>query len=451
MWDGSTWHPANRQGDDGLVSDYVRDLAIDAQGRLWVATSTDWADGRSGLSMFDGECWHAYAVEPELSSNDIWGISFDQSGSAWFATRNGVSVVDGQGKWRRYGEVDGLAEYQVLAVAVDHLDRKWFGSVNRGISMLDGDSWHSYTMEDGLPSNHIGVIAEDSTGRIWAGSGPGLSVYDGHAWQTYTEADGLGSNGVMNIVPDAAGRVWVTTWGAGVSVYENGTWHRHGSEDGVVSNYLQSMAIDAQGRIWVGSWSIEGGVSMYDGQHWHTYPCPGFGYVGALAADPAGYVWVATTEGVYTFDGQVWVLMAVEDGAPSYADGIAIGPDGDKWFFSTGSGARRLRDAVLEPEMGATAMELGETLTVPVAFALRPGLERSYTFSISGVPAGVTANLDDTDQNQLRVEFHASPEAIPGRYNVTILANSDADVRSATVSLLVAEELHRLRLPALLR
>jgi signal transduction histidine kinase/ActR/RegA family two-component response regulator/streptogramin lyase len=78
---------------EGLPTDYIVFLGIDAGGRLWVGTD-------NGAAVRSGEAWHVYThddglVWDDFAANAFWG---DDDGSVWLGTLKGLSHFSPQGQ-----------------------------------------------------------------------------------------------------------------------------------------------------------------------------------------------------------------------------------------------------------------------------------------------------------------------------------------------------------------
>ncbi len=73
--------PAN-----GLPTVYIQCLAAGPDGRIWIGT-------RHGVARRDGESWSCRAGRRWLLDDDVRDITFDSDGTAWIATRTGVSAI----------------------------------------------------------------------------------------------------------------------------------------------------------------------------------------------------------------------------------------------------------------------------------------------------------------------------------------------------------------------
>jgi sugar lactone lactonase YvrE len=171
VFDGEDWIRYT-QANSGLVSDYVRDIAIDPSGNIWVGTT-------EGVSVFDGEDWTSYSqANSGLATDGVTDIAFDPSGNIWFGNWHAVSVFDGQ-HWTTYLEINSTNVLDnIKCVAVDSSGNAWVGTNDR-LSYFDGRNWFSYlTNNSGLGHNYIRMIALDPSENVWFGYYRGISMLD---------------------------------------------------------------------------------------------------------------------------------------------------------------------------------------------------------------------------------------------------------------------------------
>jgi len=305
--------------DNGLASNDIYSIAIDAQGNKWFGTD-------AGVSKFDGTTWTNYtATANGLAGNDVRSIAIDAQGNKWFGTDAGVSKFDGT-NWTTYTTANGLTSNSIRSIAIDAQGNKWFGT-SGGVSKFDGTNWTTYTTANGLASNTVTRVAIDAQGNKWFGTDAGVSKFDGTNWTTYTTANGLASNTVTCVAIDAQGNKWFDT-DAGVSKFDGTNWTSYIL--GV--NYVTSIAIDAHGNKWFGT----NGVSTFDGKNWTCYTTANglaHNYVTSIAIDAQGNKWFGTDAGVSKFDGTTWTTYTTANGlADDRVTSIAIDAQGNKWF-----------------------------------------------------------------------------------------------------------------------
>ncbi len=104
---------------------YVKDIAVDAENRKWIAT----ADAGVYVLEANGD-WSAYDITTtnySLSSNQITSIGVDVSGNVWVGTKEGLfSTIDGS-KWYNYNvytEVVKILTRGTPSACASYIDEK---------------------------------------------------------------------------------------------------------------------------------------------------------------------------------------------------------------------------------------------------------------------------------------------------------------------------------------
>lgn len=113
-----------------------------------------------------------------------------------------------------------------------------------------------------------------------------------------------------------------------------------------------------------------------------------------LAQDAAGFLWVATQDGVYRYDGNRFARFGLDEGLPStYVQNVQAAPDGSVWVITYGGLARfngRRFVAVVAPTPPISALSIDDANTVWLAGAdgLTRGDARHLFVRVAGWPAG---------------------------------------------------------------
>jgi signal transduction histidine kinase/streptogramin lyase len=121
------------QNGNELLGGWLRDLFVDSQGRLWIASTT------SGLLRLD-----------ELNSPRL--------------------------DLRRYGTKEGISSDGAACVTEDEFGRIYVGT-GRGLDRLDPETGQTenFTTADGLPNSYIEVAFRDRKNTLWFGTANGLA------------------------------------------------------------------------------------------------------------------------------------------------------------------------------------------------------------------------------------------------------------------------------------
>lgn len=310
----------NYTESDGLLSNSVNCVAIDANDNIWFGTN-------KGLSMFDGSNWTNYnsSNTPELIDTNIQTITIANNGDIWLGTDFGAYNFNGI-TWTSYSDTNGLAYNQIYRIDEGPNGDMYFAhnSFSAGVSVFNGTTWSSYGTPD-LPFSGVCATSFDSQGNIWFASPlNGIIHYDGTTFTTYSNTDGLVSNYSTDILVDDLDNKWVGT-GSGMSVLDatNTTFTNHTKmlilPNPDTLNPVVEIAKDSHNRIWtaiyVGYLTV-GGIAMYDGVGWSDWDTSD-GIVGenirGIAIDSQNNIWIATSEGVSMITSVPYTPTSIEN------------------------------------------------------------------------------------------------------------------------------------------
>lgn len=106
---------------------------------------------------------------------DIRAITFDSKDRLWFASPQGVGVLNGNQNWTLYTGAEGLPYDDFTSIAAGEQGVVWFGT-RIGAIRFDGKNWEYRQGPRWLPSDEVRAIAVDpKTGNAWIATPAGLS------------------------------------------------------------------------------------------------------------------------------------------------------------------------------------------------------------------------------------------------------------------------------------
>jgi ligand-binding sensor domain-containing protein len=309
---------------------YVRALAVEAKRNvLWVGTSA----GVNEVDLATGKLRSTFTRKEGLASEYVSAIGIDADGYKWFGTNAGGASRYRDGKWKTYFPMHGLADYSIYAFQNDARGDLWIGTW-AGVSRFDRRTGRFRNYAKELVNEWVYGIAVDSKGRLWFGTRGGVSMFDGKAWRSWTQADGLGAPNAGNL-PASAHTAPGTRQRHDLSVSGEGAAAYH-------PNYVFSVHAGPDDLIYAGTWG--GGVSRFDGRRWSNQTTKD-GLAGdivySIARDAEGAFWFGTSAGVSRYDGKAFRNFGAREGllGPNvYA--LAVAPDGDVWAGTKGGVAR---------------------------------------------------------------------------------------------------------------
>ena len=347
-FDGNAWtvHAQCSAQLDGLLPD--------PDGNIWIASV------QQGLWRWNGT---ACANWPTLGGDmTILAMSFDATSNTLYAANfvGGIFYTsNGGGSFDTFVDGDGIIP---IGIHPRPNGDVWVAYNQQAAGGLEGGLVHYDSVASrieafnaintGLPSYFIDRTFADSTGALWFISADnGISRYDGTHWRTFGRNNVgaepwpfVGSDPVFSAYEDASGDIWIGGNGVGRWHAPTGAftafWDYHDASFGVA--FIQAIGSDVNGNIWIGT---DGqGIFELQGDVWVAHA---FGalfatsnYVNAIALDSAGVMWVATDNGLHTFDGETWTAV---DGLPVQPFGLRdvdFGTDGDVWVGSDNGALR---------------------------------------------------------------------------------------------------------------
>lgn len=208
--------PFVRAVDLGMPSELwddpiVTSLAEDGQGGLWVGAG-------SGLYHRTGDgSVERFTTAHGLPDNRMRDIALAADGTLWLATREGVVRLRLDPATLRPASVktishaDGLASNDVFALHPSRDGRIWVGTFS-GVSAIDGGSVASYGEAQGLHGSAFS-LEEDGNGDIWLGGDTGVERLTRNGLVTYGVTDGMADPVVDTLLHDLSGNLCVVRAG----------------------------------------------------------------------------------------------------------------------------------------------------------------------------------------------------------------------------------------------
>lgn len=278
-YDGTTWTIYSEE--DGLVGDWIgKSVMIDARGHIWLAAQKKGLGGGYGVVRFDGHIWQNFTVADGLAHNRVFDMATDADGSVWVATSGGVSRYDGV-DWITYTSENGLGgDGKVYSILVAQDGKVWCTHGEKiGVSVFDGKSWTYITKKEGLPLNRVRDMCETPDGTIWFGTvdnSKGLVCYRNGTWLRFTSQDGLPNESIYNIAQGPDGALWLTGFRLEIVRYQpdfNALKIVEGvltQSDGLPQANIGIHILDDAGQVRAGTVTDENGryrLSSFDEPH----------------------------------------------------------------------------------------------------------------------------------------------------------------------------------------
>ena len=229
----------------------IRKVYQDSRDRIWVGT-----DG-GGLDLYNpvDQSFLHFKHDPDrnnsLSDNSVRTIYEDRNGKIWIGTRNGLNLLNADGKSFQHFLMDEdnpegpPHNFIYSAIYQDQEDKLWVGTYGGGLCMLnleDGSctSYHHETEDPNtLSDNIVFSIYEDNLGRFWIGTNSGLNMFypATQSFRRFGVSEGLANEVIYGILPDDQNQIWLST-NMGITRFDLETFESKNFDmnDGLQSN-----------------------------------------------------------------------------------------------------------------------------------------------------------------------------------------------------------------------
>ena len=315
--------------DKYITSDFVRDIAQDNKGRIWLATD------HGGVNIYDKKTNDITVLlnDPlnpnSLSQNSAISLYYDNTGIMWVGTyKNGVSYYHpGMFKFDKsplffYHNPD-LETKDCNTIREDRMGNLWIGTNGSGVLKFDKktQSFRLYRNQKNNPqsisSDIIISMLEDAKGTMWFGTFMGgLNHMSGERFNRYlpdlNNSNSLTNKSIYGLVEDHQQNLWIGTLGGGLDELDitrkNFRHHVSGKAPGMSSNYILSIYSKDSSQIYL---STSSGIDLLNTKtNTFTPVFKGHSQLNKLSdliiynslIDRRNQLWLATDNGINIYD-----------------------------------------------------------------------------------------------------------------------------------------------------
>jgi ligand-binding sensor domain-containing protein/signal transduction histidine kinase len=298
-------------------------------GRLWIGT-----DG-SGLIEWQNGAFHAYSAEKGQTSDFVRALAEDHNGLLWVATDDGLFWVR-NGRLERADKPLGLPVFNVHAVMEDRTGRIWVGGA-RLYSLKDGQA-REYSLPDNDSRNKVKSFLQTADGTIWVGTVGGL-------YRLRPELDRFepvpGVSGTIRSLREAPnGELWAGAIGEGIFRIRGDRVTRLQAPSPLVSNTVLSIFVDSERNLWIGA---QAGMMRLSRTPVRVVDLPSAADsdFGTVALDSDGSLWAASNQLVHVQGGHA-APFRFPGLDQARVRNVFRSRDGSLWIGTDGSGIYHL-------------------------------------------------------------------------------------------------------------
>lgn len=358
-------HQQNTKLPSSLRGDDINILFQDRQGLIWVgmeAEGVNWLNPNRSLFTVFGETQY-----PQTSLPNHWARTAleDRTGKLWLGTATGLSVYQpGRGYVRRFSPADThLPSYSIRALAQDSTGVIFIGTAN-GLDRfsLTTNQLRSYAEPDIGGGHFYWDLLVTRSGVVWAASTGGLRRYNTHLDRfEKMEADSLfrpyATVRIRCLAEAPDGGLWIGTIQQGLFYWHprkrifRRYQHQEGNRQSLTDDFITSLALDARGQLWVATLN---GLCSFDAKTQtfrsfdHLFPMKRFA---GLLFDDHNRLWMSSYVGLFCLDTDRLTIHRFDmgDGLPTdqFNDQRAIRLRDGRFCYATLQGFALFRPDVL--------------------------------------------------------------------------------------------------------
>jgi signal transduction histidine kinase/ligand-binding sensor domain-containing protein len=300
-------------------------LLLDRRQTLWVGTQSQ------GLyHVHDGHADH-YGAAQGLTGDEVHSIYEDREGDLWITTDKGVDLFRDT-PITSFSSTEGLSGSDLSAVLARSDNSLWVG-LRGALALVRPDSVSLTTMADGQPIQDVYALLEDRLGRLWLGINRTVMVYQLGRFFEVKGQDGRPLDTIGEIVSfteDTDGNIWaIASEDAKHATHLLRIRDRRVQEDIQIAPlvpHAHFLGADPAGGIWIGTTDgklahyLRGMASIVSNGRGGAPPVK----IYTFSVDPAGVVWAATSGGLYRWDHGTLSVMDLHNGLPCSAIAAAL-------------------------------------------------------------------------------------------------------------------------------
>jgi ligand-binding sensor domain-containing protein/signal transduction histidine kinase len=270
---------------DGLASDYVRTLAEDHEGSLWVGT-------RGGLSQLTDVKFTTQPAAEDPSVKDALAVCASRKGGIWVGSSAGLTYFDGKPK--TYGVEAGLTNTYTKRVFEAADGDVYLVSGTTNLVVFSGEK----AVATYPATNMVVGLAEDAHGVVVSVGGT-LYRAGRHYFTPYAFTNGEpGLYWVLNLASGRNGEIWVACIN-GIFRVKDGGYRQWGAAEGLSEHRMQWVREDSEGVVWGAS--LNGVIRLKDNQIRFISRENGLfdNNIYSIVPDDFGHLWVDSGRGIF--------------------------------------------------------------------------------------------------------------------------------------------------------
>jgi len=402
---------------------------------LWMGTFT------SGIIKYDTKHLqfnHIYSIPNDdtgLPNNYVKALAENYDGRIWIGTDKGISLFDEKSrKFTNFNNItkdkDEASGDLIRALAVDN-DILWIGTWGKGLYKFSIKnnrviSFNKFDHPELLNDNFIRALLVDSKNNLWIGTSFGLSrlnLVSGGSQIYFNDSNNpksISENRIRKIYEDSKNRIWIATEAGGLNLFnENANNFDQfvnilGDSNSINNNKVRGISEISENIYLVATYG--GGISLFNLNEKKfqsltvdnglpnnsTYE---------ILKDKNGYLWISSNKGLSKFDPQkiIFTNFDKSDGLQDdeFNSGAALAASSGNFYFGGINGFNYFNPLNIEINEGVPNVVINEIKVFDMVKDLCSGNELRIPYDSNFISISFSA-LEFTAPERIRFEYTIS-------------------------------------------
>ncbi|MBB6143173.1 ligand-binding sensor domain-containing protein/signal transduction histidine kinase [Silvibacterium bohemicum] len=326
-FDGSLFLTYSRSNTPSMTENSIFCLHTGRDGSLWLGTEG------GGLLRYKNGVFRAYRAAQGLSESFVRSVAEDEQGQLWVGTDSGLFRII-HDRAERVDTSQVAPSLAIHSVYEDREHRIWAGGSR--LLMFEGGRIHEFKLSGDYSQNRVKTILQTSDGTVWVGTVSGLQRLNGGSFEPVQGITGT----VRSLRQTGDGTLWIGTIGHGLFTYRDGRLQQVSGNGLLPSKTVLSIDEDNTHQLWVGT---QDGLVRLSRTPVSVVPLPGGSDSDfeTISYDNEGTVWAVSSR-VYAIrqEHAVPYTFAAIAGIP--VRNVFRDRQGTLWIGTDGSGAYHL-------------------------------------------------------------------------------------------------------------
>lgn len=230
--------------EKGIEVNYLDDLFIDSEKRLWIANSY-------GAAIFSNNKFYKISENEGIPKSQLHQIFQDIEGSYWIGTETEGLIKISRSIISNYSKSAGLDNNQILSLNYSKNGNLLIGTNGGGIYELQDEKINYSSLNNFFKQKYVWSIFEDSQNRIWSNVKELFYVKDNKKFYI-RDSNQYDLHTISAFYESKDGAVWIG-YQFGLLKYFNDSLINYSSAIGLPNIDIRCIMEDSNGNIWVGT------------------------------------------------------------------------------------------------------------------------------------------------------------------------------------------------------